>query len=129
VSLLSAVLDAFVPSLSTQKAAAQIATVGGLIFTAGQARVAIAGLKAFDIGALDKAVSEHLGNLADDEAVANDVLALLASVGVPGAAEVEAAAKLAEVLIPFVLANQKAHPIEDPVREAQTSEHRGGRRA
>ena len=85
-------------------------------------KIAVAGLKAFDIGAVETAVSYRVGNLPDDEAVASDVLGFLAGTGVPSAFEIEAVNKLLEILIPFIVANQAAHPINDPVRDAQTSE-------
>jgi hypothetical protein len=43
--------------------------------------------------------------------------------------EIAAVAKLLEIQIPFIVANQGAYPLNDPVRDAQTGEARGGRRA
>ena len=118
------------PSLWSAPSPAQaIAAIGKEAITSREVKTAVAGLKAFDIGAVEAAVSKSVGNLPDDEAVASDVLGFLAGIGVPGAFETEAVVKLLEILIPFIVANQKVHPINDPVRDAQTSEARGGRRA
>lgn len=118
------------PSLWSNVPSAQpLAANGAKAITAREIKTAVTGLKAFDIGAVEATVSKKLGNLPDDEAVASDVLGFLAGVGVPGAFEIEAIVKLLEILIPFIVANQSVHPINDPVRDAQTSEARGGRRA
>jgi len=114
---------------SNVPSAQPLAANGAKAITAREIKTAVTGLKAFDIGAVEAAVSKKLGNLPDDEAVASDVLGFLAGIGVPGAFEIEAVVKLLEILIPFIVANQSVHPSNDPVRDAQTSEARGGRRA
>jgi hypothetical protein len=70
---------------------------GRKISAARQVKAAVAGLKALDVGAIETAFSKRIGDLPDDDAVAKDVLGLLASVGVPGAFEIEATAKLIEI--------------------------------
>jgi hypothetical protein len=60
-----------------------------------------AGLKAwaaFPIDHLNKVYAEHFASLADDEKTVEDVAQLLASVGVPYAAEVGSIVKLAGFL-------------------------------
>jgi pimeloyl-ACP methyl ester carboxylesterase len=68
----------------------------------------------------DKAVAARFANLPDDEALADDDLAFLASAGVPAAGEVKLAVDFLEILVPWLVANNLAHPINNPVIEAQT---------
>jgi hypothetical protein len=106
----------------------EIAQIRATTITAGEVRQALAALKAVDVAALERVIVERLVNIADDELVANSVLSALAMIGVPGAGMLLAIVKFAEVVIPYVAANQAAHPIVNPVRDAQTTEGRGGRR-
>jgi hypothetical protein len=101
-----------------------VATIGASVVTAGQVRAGFAAMKAFNIAGLEKAVAEKLGNLADDEALANDVLGFLAAAGVPGAGELEMVAKLAEILLPFAV----EHAADGPVSANADPLGRGGRR-
>ena len=105
---------------AADKASAPIVKVGAKTITAGQARAGVAALKAFKIDDLDKAVVARFAILPDDEAVADDDLAFLASVGVPAADEVKLAVDFLEILVPWLVANNLAHPINNPVVDAQT---------
>ncbi len=68
-------------ALECASPAQAIAAIGEKAITAREVKTAVTGLKAFDIGAVEAAVSKSVGNLPDDEAVASDVLGFLAGIG------------------------------------------------
>lgn len=91
------------------------------MITAGQIITAVIGLSSIDRTALDGAVASHLGNIQDDAAVAEDVLAILTPI-FPEAGVIAEIIALLVALYPIAKAlGVEVHPDTNPMQDAQTT--------
>jgi hypothetical protein len=105
-----------------------VATVGTSAITVGDVKRVASILMDPSLGATFKSVvDDKFADWPEAMTIGEDGLALLA-VAFPEAAPLAALASLALELAPLVIANGDVKPTTDPVRDAQTTQGRGGRR-
>jgi hypothetical protein len=105
-----------------------VATVGASAITVSDVKRVASILTDPSLAATFKGVVDsEFADSPDAMTIGEDGLALLA-VAFPAAAPLTALASLALELAPLVIANGDIKPDDDPVRDAQTAQGRGGRR-
>ena len=105
-----------------------VATVGASAITVSDVKGIVSILTDPSPGATFKrVVDSKFADWPDARTIGEDGLALLAG-AFPAAAPLAAPATLALELAPLVIANGDIKPAADPVRDAQTTQSRGGRR-
>jgi len=73
----------FFAALAGGDASAKAGSIAGHVFTVGDVKNGLAGLKAFPLADLEQAANEKFMNLGDDLVVAEDLDAIASDLGVP----------------------------------------------